>query len=987
MMNLKFKAAILNQFIKMKIKLSLIMVFTMSVQFFHSQTKYSSFVNPFIGTGGHGHTFPGAVLPFGMVQLSPDTRVDGSWDGCSGYHYSDSYIYGFSHTHLSGTGCSDWGDILVMPTVGEPSMDNKVYGSKFNHAAEKASPGYYEVLLADDNIKAQLSVTPRVGIHQYTFPKTSQANIIIDLLHRDKTLDCNIMMLDSVTLVGFRISEAWAKEQHVYFCIKFSKPFVSYQLSNKGQFIQRLGKFKVRPEGGAFRFDVSDGAPLLVKVAISGTSWEGAKLNLEAEALDWNFENYKNRAQEVWNRQLEKIQISANKEQSTIFYTSLYHCFIHPSLNMDVDKKYRGRDNKIHTANGFTNYSVFSLWDTYRALHPLFTIVEQTRTADFIQSFLHQYEEGGRLPVWELSSNETDCMIGFHSVSVMADAMIKGISGFNNEEAYRAAVAASNHNGYGIPAFNSKGFLEIDDESESVSKSLEYAYDNWCIAQMAAKLSHTDDYFMYLKRAQSYKNLFDTTTGFMRPRKNGNWLSPFYASEINNHFTEGNSWQYSFYVPQDIEGLIQLHGGPKQFEKKLDLLFTTTEKTRGREQADVTGLIGQYAHGNEPSHHMAYLYNYVGKPQKTINIVNRIRTNFYKNSPDGLIGNEDCGQMSAWYIFSCLGFYPVCPGSPVYATGEPAFKTIKINLESGTTCTIESNKSGNLALQGIKLNENAHLISALLHEELIEGKTISYVYKAGPSKFGQRTVQSNIPGESILPAPLISATSQVFKTNVEIKMAAVNTPGKSECYYTTDGTLPTRNSKLYTQPFTIDANTWIKATTFVGDKSSMASTAAFYKTKFDFDISILSKPNSQYAADGSQTMIDGIIASTDWRKGNWLGYQAQDFVCVIDRKEKKEFDYISLNFLQDTRSWIVFPTEMEILVSEDNLKFTSIGAFVNTVKAEEEKVSIQKFEKKLENKHKERYIKIVAKNFGKLPDWHQGKGGEAFIFVDELDLR
>jgi predicted alpha-1,2-mannosidase len=968
--------------------IALLLFFTIPAFMGHSQTNVASLVNPFIGTGGHGHTFPGAVLPFGMVQLSPDTRVDGSWDGCSGYHYSDTYIYGFSHTHLSGTGCSDWGDVLLMPYVGAPSTDNKVYGSSFLHTKEKASAGYYEVTLNDDQVKVQLTVTPRVGIHKYTFPKTKQANIVLDLLHRDKTLDCSIMVIDSVTVSGFRISEAWAKKQYVYFYMQFSKPFSNYQLASKGAFIQRLGKFKERPEAGVFRFDAGDGEPIQVKVAISPTSVEGAKKNFMAEAPHWKFDQYKNEATEIWNRQLQKMEIeSKSTDQSSIFYTALYHCFIHPSLNMDVDQQYRGRDNKIHTAKGFTNYSVFSLWDTYRALHPLFTIVERQRTNDFITSFLNQYKESGRLPVWELSSNETDCMIGFHSVSVMADALNKGINGFDTELAFEAAKAASNYTGFGIPVFNAKGFLEIDDESESVSRTLEYAYDNWCIAQMAGKLNKTDDYFLYLKRAQGYKHVFDGTSGFMRPRKNGNWLSPFYASEINNHFTEGNSWQYSFYVPQDVEGLMNLHGGKINFEKKLDLLFQTTEKTRGREQADVTGLIGQYAHGNEPSHHMAYLYNYVGKPQKTIDRVHRIRTNFYKNAPDGLIGNEDCGQMSAWYIFSSMGFYPLCPGSPLYLTSEPAFKQVKINLEDGVSFSILCDKTPGSNLKGLSVNGNPHQLSAINHEEIMQGGSLVFSYQPTKEVFGNLTAPSSIPGPQIIPAPLIQSLAQVFKKELEVKIAAINSGSVAKCYYTLDGSEPTQHSILYAHSFTLSSNTTIKAKTYANNDSSCTVSASFFKTKYDFDIQISSKANSQYAADGTQTMIDGITASENWRKGNWLGYQGQDFVCKIDRKENKEFDYISVNFLQDSRSWILFPKEMEIYTSEDNVSFTLAGNVICSVSPKEEKVFVQKFEKQFPQKMKARCLKIVAKNFGKLPEWHQGKGGEAFIFVDELELR
>lgn len=956
-----------------------------------AQTNYTQYVNPLIGTGGHGHTFPGAVLPFGMVQLSPDTRVDGSWDGCSGYHHSDTVIYGFSHTHLSGTGCTDWGDILIMPTVGVPSMNQAFYSSRFSHSNEKASAGFYEVLLDDDKIKAELTVTPRVGIHRYTFPKTKEANIILDLLHRDKTLECYIQMVDSVTVMGYRVSEAWAKNQHVYFYMKFSHPYQATELAVNRGFKKKFGKFRERPEGAYFRFDVSDGLPLMVKVGISSTDYEGAKQNLEGEASHWDFEKYKMDANFIWNKQLQKIDIpKTNKDKSTVFYTALYHCFIHPSLNMDVDNRYRGRDNKIHTAEGFTNYSVFSLWDTYRALHPLFTIIERKRTADFVNSFLNQYKQSGRLPVWELSSNETDCMIGFHSVSVIADAMQKGIEGFDKNEVYAAAKAAAEYTAYGIPLFNKNGFLQIDDESESVSKSLEYAYDNWCVAQMAKQLNLAQEHLFYLKRSLAYKNLFDSTSGCMRPRKNGNWLSPFYPAEINNHFTEGNSWHYSFYVPHDVEGLIKLHGGRTNFEKKLDELFTTTEKTRGREQADVTGLIGQYAQGNEPSHHMAYLYNYVGKPQKTIERVHSICENFYKNAPDGLIGNEDCGQMSAWYVFSAMGLYPVCPGSPNYVVSEPVFKVITINLENDKRFQINSDAVPGKTISGLHLNGKTQLASFIPHQSVMAGGKLDFIYaKPGIStnnNYGQSTLTSAVAGVDIIPAALIESKSQVFKDRLELNIVPLNI-AKTSSYYTLDGSEPTKNVSIFTNPITIDKNTVVKTKTYLGSDSSAVSIASFYKVKYNYDIQIKSQPNPQYASEGSQTMVDGILADANWRKGNWLGYQSQDFECTIDLKETTGINYLALNFLQDSRSWILFPTSVNFYISSDNSNYTLLESITCSIKPDDQNSQVHKFERLLAEKTNVRYLKIVAKNFGKLPDWHLGKGGDAFIFVDELEIR
>ncbi len=961
-----------------------------------SQQNLSSYVNPFIGTGGHGHTFPGAVLPFGMVQLSPDTRVDGSWDGCGGYHYSDSIIYGFSHTHLSGTGCSDYGDILVMPTVGEPSIDNKIYSSKFSHLKEKANAGFYEVRLEDDNIKAELTTTLRTGIHKYTFPKTVKANIILDLLHRDKTLDCGLKIIDSVTVSGFRISEAWAKEQYVFFVIRFSKPFKKIKFASAKKLKLELTETE-KAEGAGFEFDVSDGKPLLIKVALSPTDANGALKNLEAEAKHWDFEKYKKEAADVWNKELNKIVITdSDKNKLSIFYTALYHCMIHPSINMDADGKYRGRDNKIHQANGFTYYSVFSLWDTFRGLHPLFTILEPKRVSDFINTFLYQYNESGRLPMWELSCNETDCMIGYHAVSVIADAFVKGIRGYDTVSIYESLKAAASYSGYGIPKHAKNGYLQIDDESESVSKTLEYAYDDWCIAQVAQKLNKLNDYNYFIRRAQSYKNVCDASSGFMRPRKNGGWLNPFDPKEVNNNYTEANSWQYSFFVPQDIDGLIAMYGGDKKFEEKLDNLFTTNPTTTGREQADITGLIGQYAHGNEPSHHMAYLYNYIGKPQKTIERVHQVLNNFYKNSPDGLIGNEDCGQMSAWYVLSAMGFYQVCPGTTEYVLGAPFFSNLKINLENGKIFEITSPKinlnKGSDFVNGVTLNSKIILSAYIAHQNITNGGNLVFNFTSKndtANKYGINKInrpRTSINNNILIPVPVIISESKSFKNKQPIEIQTGSTLNLN-LVYTIDGTEPTKSSPLYTKPFFIDSSSIIKAKNYSKTDSSKTTTGNFYKINNDWKISIKSVYSKQYSAGGDQALMDGVYGDADWRKGDWQGYQAQNFECVIDLGKIKEIKKVSSNYVQDTKSWIIFPTEVEYFVSNDGKQFISLGKIENTIKADDYKIQIKNFELNLKTASLGKFIKVIAKNFGKLPSWHIGAGGDAYIFIDEINVK
>lgn len=955
-----------------------------------SQTSCVDFVNPMIGTGGHGHTFPGAVWPFGMVQLSPDTRVDGSWDGCSGYHYSDKKIYGFSHTHLSGTGCSDWGDVLLMPLTGKVVMNNKDYASTFSHKKEIAKAGYYKVRLNKHQIDVELTVSPRVGIHQYSFPKNREKKVLLDLLHRDKTLDCAFQMIDSVTITGYRISEAWAKKQILYFAIRFSKPVKSFQIASAGTFVDE--KAQVRKEGAVFSFGKSQQRNLMVKVSISQVSEAGALKNLESEAPHWDFSQYRTQAAQAWEQQLQKIKIEEqDKNKKTVFYSALYHCFIHPSLSTDVDGYYRGRDLQVHKAEGFVNYSVFSLWDTYRALHPLFTLLEPDRTSDFIQSFLNQFQQAGRLPVWELSANETDCMIGFHSVSVIADAFMKRLRYYDVNQAYEAMKAASNYTGYGIPVFNKQSYLQIDDENESVSKSLEYAYDNWCIFQMAMVMGKTEDAREFFKRSQSYKNLFDPGSGHMRPRKNGNWLNPFYPEEINNHFTEGNSWQYSFYVPHDVEGLMTLHGGSQAFEAKLDALFNASTKTRGREQADVTGLIGQYAHGNEPSHHMAFLYNYTGSPQKTIYYTRKICNEFYKNSPDGLIGNEDCGQMSAWYVFAAMGFYPVSPGSNTYVLSTPLFRSLDVSVPENRRVTIKSDNTGMIVPDVVLLNGKPSFRAFIQHEELIRCGTLEFKqHTEGESlNYGKELPLNITPFADpigYLPAPLIETPGRVFEKSCTITMRSINTPHNA-IYYSFGNEDITLNSQPYIGPIVVDSNCTIRAKIITEDgTSSGEAVCRLNKIKYTYPITTSATVNSQYAADGLKSLFDGIYGDWNWRKGDWLGYQGQDVTLEVDLLKVKEVSTVALNCLQDRGSWIFFPTQVAVYGSVDNTTFELLDTVFCNPELFNKDIQNYTYTTTLKQKVNCRYLRIQIKNPGKLPQWHPGAGGESFIFMDELEI-
>ena len=936
---------------------------------------YAKHVNPFIGTGGHGHTFPGATVPYGMVQLSPDTRIDGSWDGCSGYHYSDNLIYGFSHTHLNGTGVSDYGDIMLMPTMGEPSFDNKVYSSTFSHANEKASAGFYSVKLDKHNIDVRLTTSTRVGFHEYTFNKEGLANIILDLNHRDKLLEGRIRVIDDKTIEILRRSEAWARDQYVYARIEFDTTLLINLKRGKNKPENLLTGEEVAI---SFSKQVKKGEKLLVKVSLSPTSYEGAKLN-SSEIKHWNFDKAHKDAIALWNKELSKIEVTSNdKDKLAIFYTALYHTMMQPNIAQDLDGKYRGRDNKIHIAEGFDYYTVFSLWDTFRAAHPLYTLIDKKRTADYINTFIKQYEQGGRLPVWELASNETDCMIGYHSVSVIADAMVKGITGFDYEKAFEASKASAMRDVLGLDAYKKNCFISMDDEHESVSKTLEYAYDDWCIAQMALILNKQEDYQYFMKRSQNWKNIFDWETGFMRPKKNGGWDKPFDPREVNNNFTEGNSWHYSFFVPQDIEGMIQAYGGKEKFEAKLDEMFNSESKTTGREQVDVTGLIGQYAHGNEPSHHMAYLYNYVGNPEKTKEKVHYILNEFYKNTPEGLIGNEDCGQMSAWYVLSSMGIYAVTPGIEKWESNESIFDEIKLKDENGKNLV----KYKKEYVNGVVSNR-IFLLGEKLKEQMIQKRSsimAQFDYTQNISEY--------INYNKIIPVPVIQAESKAFKDKlkIELKSQFLN----DELYYYIDDKpfqfVPSNLIK-YTHSIEISKTTKIIAVTKRGKESSAFVRANFFKKPNNYSINVKSKYNPQYHAGGPEGLLDGILGTDNWRKGDWQGYQSQDFEAVVDLKEVRNITEISARFLQDQRSWILMPTKVDYYISEGNVNFTYFGSVNNTLNPKIEENTILNFTSNETKGKKARFVKVIAKNFGKLPEWHQGFGGDAFIFVDEITIK
>lgn len=935
------------------------------------------YVNPFIGTGGHGHTYPGATVPFGMVQLSPDTRLEG-WDGCSGYHYSDSVIYGFSHTHLSGTGVGDYGDVLLMPTQGKVKFDNGYqtgfengYASSFKKSSEHATPGYYMVHLDEHNIDVKLTATERVGIHQYTFNSTDTANIILDLTHRDKPLDYNIKIVNNKEIEGFRISSAWAKEQHIYFVIQFSSPFVDSQFNEE------------KKQKAAFRFSSNS---LMVKVGISAVSIEGARKNLQSEAPHWNFEKYKNAAETKWEEALNKIIVESDDEvKKEIFYTALYHTMLVPNLFSDVDGKYRGMDLKIHHSSK-PIYTVFSLWDTFRATHPLYTIIEQDKTNLFIQTFLKHYKDGGKLPIWELAANYTGCMIGYHAIPVIVDAFIKGIQRYDEYLALKAMLNSANSDELGLWAYKSKGFIESVDELESVSKTLEYAYDDWCIAQMAKALKKDSIYKIFIKRSQHYKNLFNPETGFMQSKINGGWSEGFDPTEVNFNFTEANSWQYSFFVPHDIKGLIHLYGGNKELENKLDELFSTTKKLTGRHQSDITGLIGQYAHGNEPSHHMAYLYDFIEKPYKTQEKVHQILTGQYSNKPDGLSGNEDCGQMSAWYVLSAMGFYSVTPGLNYYAIGTPLFDKVTINLENGKKFSIiaKNISDKNKYIQSATLNGVNWNKSVLYHNDIVSGGELIFEMGDHPNKtWGTENVP--VPyinkEDNMIPVPYTSISKQSFTDSVEIVLKSIDK--EAAVYYSINDS----GFELYQKPIKLYQSAAIKYYTQKEGIKSYEVVSKYTKLNDLKKIKILTPYDNQYNGGGPDALIDGLKGGNDFRTGFWQGFQGKDVEVIIDLGEQKKFQTVTIGAFQDINSWIWFPKSIEISVSPHPTgQFKKSGVIKNDFPDDKFGAFRKDFIKKFPVPIRSRYVKIKFKYYGVIPEWHLGKGHQSWIFLDEITV-
>jgi predicted alpha-1,2-mannosidase len=980
-----------------KIALPAIIIFLISCG--SNEYRFTKYVDPFIGTDAHGHVYPGATTPFGMVQLSPDTRKD-SWDGCSGYHYSDSTIMGFSHTHLSGTGVGDYGDIRFMPTVGQVQLHpgteenpESGYRSRFNHLHENAEPGFYSVKLLDYNITAELTVAPRTGLHKYIFPQSDKSNIIIDLTEgvtTDEILDLWIEVISDTEIQGLRRTSGWAKDQYVFFNATFSKPFLKYGFSIDGQEHLTLRKGQGKDVKAWITFPTKNNEEILAKVGISAVSAESAKQNRETEIPGWNFEKVRRNTNKLWHRELSRIEVEDDdRERKTVFYTALYRAMVSPNIYSDVDGSYRGHDMNIHKTNGFDYYTVFSLWDTYRTLHPMLAIMQRERTGDFIQTMLLQYRQGGLLPVWELAANETNCMIGYHAVPVIADAYMKGINDFDAQLALEAMITSAEQDHFGLEWYINKGYIPADKESESVSKTLEYAYDDWCIAQMANEMGNEEVYQRFIKRAQYYKNIFDPQTGFMRAKINETWFSPFDPWEVNFNYTEANAWQYSMYVPQDVSGLMALLGGADSLSNRLDRLFDAEESTSGRHQSDITGLIGQYAHGNEPSHHKAYLYNYCGHPWKTQERVRQILDELYTALPDGLCGNEDCGQMSAWYVMSAMGFYPVTPASNNYIIGSPIFRKITLHLENGKELIIEAENQSreNKYIQTVSYNGNVQSKSYLSHSQIEQGGYLKFVMGENPNK-NWGNLPDDIPFSAIqdfliTPVPYVSDGSRVFFDKQQVAFASADP--EAEIVFHKNNEAPF--AETFQNPFIISNKTDIiaKAISHEGIVSFEIN-PIFRKIPKNRSVTIAWPYANQYSAGGDVALIDGLQGTTDFRTGLWQGYEKVDLEAVIDLAETITVKELSTAFLQDVNAWIFMPLWVEYYISADGDNFKKLGRVDNPVDENDWAIQVQDFDLKFKPTQT-RYVKVVAKNRGYCPDRHKGAGYPSWIFADEVVIK
>jgi predicted alpha-1,2-mannosidase len=972
------------------------------------------YVDPMIGTGGHGHTFPGATLPFGMVQLSPSNDFK-SWDWCSGYHYSDSIIKGFAHTHVSGAGLAGLGDILLMPSFGEVQIKpgteknpEEGYRSRFSHKTEKAFPGYYSVFLDDYKVNVELTCTERVGFHKYTFESEGTGNVIIDPTHHiiENVRETQVEFLSDTMLRGYKTSYGEAGNRTVYFVACFSKPFVSYGVATNDK-TEESSKKATSPNSKAYvSFHVTKGEAIRVKVALSFTSYEGAMANFEKEARNRNFESVCADAQKIWKEKLNRISLEGGSDdQKKTFYSALYHSFMSPNLISDVDGNYTVEGKKYHA--NFSQYSNFSSWDTYRALHPLLTLVEQKKTADFVNSLISRHTVSKvELPGWELLGHDNNCMIGYGTVSVIADAALKNIAGINMLDALNAAKAAANNTQKHSPNYDVSGMEDYiptgfvpAEINCSVSKTTEYNYYDWCIGLMAQRLNNSADAAYYFNRSLGYRNLFNAENNYLYPRlSSGDWRKMDLTgwNDLLGSYISGNIWGYTTYVPHDVDGLINLIGGKDKFNTWLDKIFADTTTLKGQAHVDISGFIGKYGHGDEPSHHLPYLYAYSGQPWKTQKLVKQVLTDFYHPLPDGLINNEDLGQMSAWYIFSSLGFYPVCPGDLKYIIGSPLFSAATLNLENGKSFSVKANgvSARNIYIQSAKLNGKPYDKAFITHDEIMAGGELMLEMGDTPNtSWGtqpanlpvSKTSVSALAQETLVLMPFEDKNTVVFDGQRQIDLKC-NTQN-ALIRYTLDGREPDEKSTLFTKTISISKTTLLKARAFAGSKASKLFVRQYYKgtdrkvSPFTF---ALSSKVDQFGKQNGEMLFDGLTGTSFFNDGKYTGVRGNNLELIIDLGTKKQISEVSLGYLISSHNWIFPPKYITVLGSDDNQNFKLLGQFVPAeMTAPEAFAYVERSVIKLSSANC-RYLKLVAETLPTIPTWHRGTGNLPFMLFDEI---
>ncbi|WP_162150104.1 GH92 family glycosyl hydrolase [Saccharicrinis fermentans] len=977
------------------------------------------YVDPMIGTDGIGHTFPGATVPFGMVQLSPSNDFK-SWNWCSGYHYSDTILKGFAHTHISGAGLAGLGDILLMPTVGvvqlNPGTEDDPasgYRSRFSHKSEKSTPGYYSVLLDDYNVKVELTASERVGFHRYTMSKPGVLNVIIDPTHNimERIVETGVEIVSNTTLRGFKRCEGEGGARTVYFYAKFSKPFVSYGVAKGDSIMEGEKRLKGTNTKAYIQAKLKHDEVLEIQVALSFVGYQGAKANLNAEVQGKSFDDVKRLAQSKWEEKLNKMIVTGSSQaDKRTFYTAMYHSFISPNLISDVDGRY-WLEGKVYQSD-FPQYSNFSTWDTFRALNPLFTIVEQEKTAEFVNSLASRYTETKvGLPVWECMGHDNVCMIGYSAVSPMVDAALKNIKGIQPEEVYEAVKAAAmslekhspNYDKNGMDYYLKMGYVP-GELNCAVSKTTEQNYYDWCISALADRLGKKDDAALFAERSVGYKNLYRSdkkrlyskyTTGEWREMKLNVW------DDLIANYVSGNIWGYSAFVPHDVNGLMELIGGKDEFAKWLDDIFLDTTSIDGHTHVDISGFIGKYGHGDEPSQHMPYLYNYAGQPWKTQERVRQVISEFYHDKPDGLVNNDDLGQMSAWYLFSAMGFYPVCPGDMKYMIGSPLFKKVVINLENGKQWIIKANNDPkkNIYIQSVTLNGEPYTKSYLTHEQIMNGGNLVFEMGAAPNKkwgvLPEDRPISKVHTEKanrlpqITHKPFDKDRSEVFEEAYQVKLVC-NTE-KADIYYTLNGDIPHKNSKRYKKPFVIHKTTNLKAIAYAdGMQPSFVYDRTYYAGRRFGDlkdgfprITMITRPKKFGDSDGNMLM-DLKVGSGSFNDGRWTGFDGEDMVATIDFGQAISIDNVSIGYLSNTAVWIFPPSAMVIRASLDDDKYEIIGSKKWRFSQEELEGPFVKREEFTFKSQKIRYLNIEVSNYGIVPDWHAAAGHKGWMFVDEI---